>query len=174
MTTFHLIRHGEPDWDLAAGGDLKGAEVGWAAHIVPLTPNGIRQIEIASEPLEAEDYQLVISSPMTRAFQSASVISRILHLDLHVEFDLHEWVCAWRPSLELVEKTVAEMLSCGGEWPPDETRDWEPLSSVRSRVSRVLDRYENFERVIVVCHETVIFSLTGKWLGHAESVTLDM
>ena len=37
MTTFHLIRHGEPDWRLAAGGDLKGAAVGWAAQIVSLT-----------------------------------------------------------------------------------------------------------------------------------------
>lgn len=173
MTTFHLIRHGEPDWPLAPGGSLKGAEVGWAVHIVPLTQTGIGEIEKASEPLEADDYQLVISSPMTRALQSANVVSRILDLDLRVEFDLHEWVCTWRPSLELVEKTVAEMLSLGGEWPPGETRDWEPLSSVRARVSRVLDRYGNFERVIVVCHETVIFSLTGKWVGHAESVTLE-
>lgn len=173
MTTFHLIRHGEPDWTLAPGGSLKGAEVGWAAHIVPLTPNGIREIEDASESLEAEDYQLVISSPMTRAYQSAAVISRILDLDLRVEFNLHEWVCAWRPSLELVDKTVAEMLSLGGEWPSGETRDWEPLSSVRARVTRVLDRYGDFERVIVACHETVIFSLTGKWVGHAESVTLE-
>ena len=174
MTTFHLIRHGEPDWRLAAGGGLKGAEVGWAAHIVPLTAAGIRQIENAAVPLEAEDYQLVISSPMTRAFQSASVVSRILDLDLRVEFNLHEWVCGWRDSLELVGDTVVEMLALDGEWPPGETRDWEPLSSVRARVSRVLDRYMTFPRVVVVCHETVIFSLAGKWLGHAESVTLEM
>ena len=174
MTTFHLIRHGEPDWSLAAGGNLKDVGDGWAVHVVPLTQTGIRQIAEASEPLEAEDYQLVISSPMTRALQSANVISRILDLDLRVEFDLHEWVCAWRPSLELVDKTVAEMLSLGGEWPSGETRDWEPLSSVRARVGRALDRYRTFERVVVVCHETVIFSLTGQWLGHAESVNFEI
>ena len=173
MTTFHLIRHGEPEWSLAAGGNLKDVGDGWAAHIVPLTAKGIREIENASGSLEAEDYQLVISSPMTRAFQSANVISRNLDLDLRVEFDLHEWVCAWRPSLELVDKTVAEMLSLGGECPSGETRDWEPLSSVRARVTRVLDRYRDFERIVVVCHETVIFSLTEKWVGHAESVTLE-
>ena len=173
MTTFLLIRHGEPEWNLAPGGNLEGAENGWAVHIVPLTPNGIRQIENASESLEAEDYQLVISSPMTRALQSANVISRILGLDLRIEFDLHEWVCAWRPSLELVEDTVSEMMLLGGKWPSGETRDWEPLSSVRARVSRVLDRYRDLERVIVVCHETVIFSLTEEWVGHAESVTLE-
>ncbi len=173
MTTFRLIRHGEPDWTLAAGGNLKDREDGWAVHIVPLTQTGIGEIEQASESLVAEDYQLVISSPMTRAFQSATVISRILDLDLRVEFDLHEWVCAWRPSLELVDKTVAEMLSLGGEWPSGETRDWEPLSSVRARVTRVLDRYGDFERIVVVCHETVIFSLTEKWVGHAESITLE-
>lgn len=174
MSTFLLIRHGEPDWALAAGGNLNGMENGWAVHVVPLTPDGTREIENASRPLEAKNYQLVISSPMTRALQSANVISRILDLDLRVEFDLHEWVCAWRPSLELVDKTVAEMLSLGGEWPSGETRDWEPLSSVRSRVSRVLDQYRDFDRVIVVCHETVIFSLTGQWVGHAESVELEI
>ena len=173
MTTFHLIRHGEPDWDLAAGKKVKGAEVGWAAHIVPLARNGIRQIKNASQYLEPEDYQLVISSPMTRALQSADIIGGILKLDLRVEFDLHEWVCGWRDSLELVGDTVAEMLAHDGEWPPGETRDWEPLSSVRARVSRVLDRYRKFQRVVVVCHETVIFSLIGKWVGHAESVTLE-
>lgn len=99
MTTIHLIRHGEPDWTLAAGGNLKDKEDGCAAHIVPLTQTGIGEIEQASDSLVAEDYQLVISFPMTRAFQSATVISRILDLDLRVEFDLHEWVCAWRPSL---------------------------------------------------------------------------
>ena len=173
MTTFHLIRHGEPDWSLAAGGDLKGAVVGWAAHIVPLTGTGILQIEKAADALEAKDYHLVISSPMTRSLQSAAIICRRLGLPLRVEFDLHEWICGWRDSLELVSETVAEMLELEGEWPPGETRDWEPLSSVRERVGRVLERHRSFQRVIVVCHETVIFSLTGKWVGHAESVTLE-
>jgi broad specificity phosphatase PhoE len=174
MTTFHLIRHGEPDWRLAAGGNLKGAAVGWAAHIVPLTETGIRQIEKASDSLEAADYQLVISSPMTRALQSAANISRRLGIPLCVEFDLHEWICGWRDSLGQVNETVVEMLDSDGEWPPGETRDWEPLSSVRDRVGRVLDRHRSFHRVIVVCHETVIYLLTGQWMGHAESVTIDM
>ena len=174
MTTFHLIRHGEPDWRLAAGGDLKGAAVGWAAHIVPLTATGIRQIEKASDDLEAANYQLVISSPMTRALQSAGIISRRLGIPLHVEFDLHEWICGWRDSLEQVNETVADMLESDGEWPPGEAKDWEPLSSVRERVGRVMERHRSLQRVIVVCHETVIYSVTGQWLGHAESVTLEM
>ena len=33
MTTFYLIRHGEPIWDLAAGGNLKGAERGVGLRI---------------------------------------------------------------------------------------------------------------------------------------------
>lgn len=66
------------------------------------------------------------------------------------------------------------MLSLGGEWPSGEARDWELLSSVRARVGRVLDRYRTFQRVVVVCHETVILSLTGQWMGHAESVNFDI
>ena len=175
MTTFYLIRHGEPDWNLAAGGGLKGAEVGWAAHIVPLARNGHSpDQESITIPLEPEDYQLVISSAMTRALQSADIIGGILKLDLRVEFDLHEWVCGWRDSLELVGDTVAEMLAHDGEWP---LRRDERLGAIiqrsRTRVSRVLDRYRKFRAGhVVVCHETVIFSLTEKWLRHAESVTL--
>ena len=40
MTTFYLIRHGESRLDLAAGGNLKGAEEGWAAHIIPFDRYG--------------------------------------------------------------------------------------------------------------------------------------
>ena len=173
MTTFYLIRHGESMLDLAAGGNLKGAEKGWAAHIIPLTENGISQIENASKALSTEAPQLVISSPMSRALQSAAILSRILDLPLRVEFDLHEWICGWRDSIELVSETEAEMRELGGEWPLGETRDWEPMSSVRDRVSRVLGRYRTFQRVVVVCHETVIFSLTGKRMGFAEFVRLE-
>ena len=173
MTTFYLIRHGEPIWDLGAGKNLKGAEVGWAVHIVPLTENGISQIEHASKSLSTEDPQLVISSPMSRALQSAAILSRILDLPLRVEFDLHEWIFRWTDSVELIDETVAEMQKFGGEWLPGETRDWEPMSSVRDRVSRVLERYRTFQRVVVVCHEEVIFSLTGKRMGYAEFVRLE-
>ena len=173
MTTFYLIRHGESRLDLAAGGNLKGAEMGWAAHIIPLTEKGISQIENASKSLSTEGPQIVISSPMSRALQSAAILSRILDLPLRVEFDLHEWICGWRDSMELVEETEAEMLRLGGEWPSGETRDWEPMSSVRDRVSQVLERYQTFQRVVVVCHEMVIFSLTGKRMGFADFVKLE-
>ncbi len=95
MTTFYLVRHGESRLDLAAGGNLKGAERGWAAHIIPLTETGISQIENASKSLSTEGPQIVISSPMSRALQSAAILSRILDLPLQVEFDLHEWICGW-------------------------------------------------------------------------------
>ncbi len=172
MTTFYLVRHGESRLDLAAGGNLKGAERGWAAHIIPLTETGISQIENTSKSLSTEGPQIVISSPMSRALQSAAILSRILDLSLQVEFDLHEWICGWRDSMELVGETEAEMRGLGGEWPSGETRDWEPMSSVRDRVGRVLERYQTFQCVIVVCHETVILSLTGKRMGFAEFVKL--
>ena len=157
MTTFYLIRHGESRLDLAAGENIKGAERGWAAHIIPLTEKGISQIENASKSLSTEGPQIVISSPMSRALQSAAILSRILDLPLRVEFDLHEWICGWRDSMELVGETEAEVHELGGEWPSGETRDWEPMSSVRGRVSRVLERYQTFQRWEVAILTTVDF-----------------
>ena len=87
MTVFHLMRHGETRWDLANERGLKG----WGNDLVPLSALGVEQIEGAVAALRPITPRLVLSSPMTRALQSAAVASRALDLPLVVDFDLHEW-----------------------------------------------------------------------------------
>lgn len=161
MTVFFLLRHGYADYSLADRRRLKGA----ARDLVPLTSCGLEQIKQTAQTLREIRADIIISSPMTRALQSAAILSRLLDLPLEVEFDLHEWI----PDLtfsydqsEVSKAAYAEMLEQSGEWPKGEVRNWEPLSSVRSRVIGVLMRYCNFRHVIVVCHGVVIFNITGK------------
>jgi hypothetical protein len=57
---------------------------------------------------------------------------------------------------------AADFHRHGGEWPPGETRSWEPQSSIRRRAVRALHRQAaGDEPFIAVCHGMVIESLTG-------------
>jgi broad specificity phosphatase PhoE len=67
-----------------------------------------------------------------------------------------------------VERHLADLDACDGEWPAGECRRWEPLSAVRTRASVVLDRYATYGRVLVVTHGTVIRALTGVRIGLGE------
>lgn len=88
MTTFYLIRHGETMWSLA---DERRHKVG-LRDFVPLTENGCSQIEHLVGSLKSFDGELIVSSPMTRALQSAAILCRHLNLPINVEYDLHEWI----------------------------------------------------------------------------------
>jgi broad specificity phosphatase PhoE len=161
VPTFLLIRHGQTRWDLAAERGL----IGWGNDLVPLTPHGIEQIEQLARMPRLARIGLVLSSPMTRALQSAAILSRLLDVPLAVEFDLHEWVpdltFAWK-DIGAVNAAFAELTERGGEWPPGERRPWEPLSTVRRRMLGVLDRYREPAHVAVVTHGVAISTLTGR------------
>jgi broad specificity phosphatase PhoE len=167
-TAFYLVRHGEAQWSIASERKLKG----WGNDLVPLTAEGIRQIEYLGTRLCHEACQVIISSPMTRCLHSAAILTRMLDLPLYVEFDLHEWVSDtsfdWEFDFAAVEAAMEERDRLDGEWPESETRRWEPLSRLRRRVGQVLSRYTQFQRVLVVSHEEAIYSLTGERLRVGE------
>jgi broad specificity phosphatase PhoE len=161
MTTFYLIRHGAPQYDMGEERRL----IGGFRDLVPLTEQGIAQVEDRVEELRPFNASLIVSSPMTRSLQTAAILSRRLDLPLEVSFDLHEWL----PDMTFNYDTAAvivlayeEMIRLGGEWPPGETRNWEPFSAVRKRVTAVLQQYTHLETVLVACHAAVIQALTGE------------
>jgi broad specificity phosphatase PhoE len=167
LTTFYLLRHGEAQFELADQLRL----IGGTRDLVPLTPSGCEQIELAAEQLLEADAQLILASPVTRALQSAAIVSRKLDLPLEVAYHLHEWL----PDLtftyqdsKIQDQAYFEMMDMGGEWPAGQRRDWEPVSSVRRRALGVLRQYCHLERVIVVCHFVVIWSLIQEKLGWAQ------
>jgi broad specificity phosphatase PhoE len=167
MTTFYLVRHGEPAWHLIHDRNLPG----WGNDMVPLTPKGVEQIQCTSEQLRPFSPELVVASVMPRAVHSAALISRALDLPLEVEFDLHEWVPDLTHSWvngEQVDKAFHECMAGNGEWPDGVECTWEPVSQVRARALSVLERYRQYQRVVVACHFVVVYSLTRKEPEHGE------
>ncbi len=163
-----LMRHGDADWPLVNGRRLRGG----ANDLVPLTPGGVAQIEQQADLLAVHDFQYVVSSPMTRALQSASIAAQRLGVQLRVEFDLHEWVpdltylwtepCQVDRALDAMRAGVAPEEFNG---PP-----FERESDLRARVKAALRRHAATRPVLVVTHGVVIWSVTGRRIETAEHV----
>lgn len=170
MALFYLIRHGEPDYSSC---DIRGY-IGHGRDLAPLSKMGISQaLKTASDPrLKSAD--IIVSSPYTRALQTAAIISQKTNIDIEVEMDLHEWMpditfqyCSFEECLE----SIKDFNYHKGIYPEGETRKWESLDSLRNRVRRVADKYAHYNKVIMVCHEMVIKTLVYREkVGYAEIV----
>jgi broad specificity phosphatase PhoE len=160
--TVILLRHGETDWDLVNAHGWPGA----ANDLAPLTPVGVRQAGAAAEALSGQPVERVLTSPMTRAMQTASVVGARLGVPLQVELDLREWcpdqTYRWTTSAE-VFTAYDDLLAHDGLRPVGHPLKWESLPDVRARARGVLEPYAGSAGLVVaVCHEVVIHALTGQ------------
>ncbi|EQB86227.1 broad specificity phosphatase PhoE [Clostridium punense] len=159
MAQFYLVRHGQPDYSPC---DERGY-IGHGKDLAPLSKEGIAQALATALDPRLKSADIILSSPYTRALQTAAIISQKTNIDITVEMDLHEWM----PDLTFQYRVFEECLDLTkdfnnhkGIYPNGETRRWEDLNSLRSRVKKVADKYANCNKVIMVCHEMVIRTLT--------------
>lgn len=85
MTETHLglLRHGQTDWNINFL--LQGITD------IPMNETGIEQVKLAAKAIRAEDWDIVLTSPLSRARQTAEIIaghvgfSEIIENDLLIE-----------------------------------------------------------------------------------------
>jgi uncharacterized phosphatase len=70
MTNFFLVRHGETDWNLV--GRIQGATD------IPLNETGRTQARATGEKMRGRHWDVILSSPLSRAFETASIIAASL------------------------------------------------------------------------------------------------
>ena len=87
MATFYFIRHGIPDYTY---GDTHGF-IGQGHDFAPLKEERINDVIETSKDERLKDAQIIVSSPYTRALQTASIISKETGIDIVVEPDIREW-----------------------------------------------------------------------------------
>lgn len=157
-----FIRHGEPD---VIPVDERGW-IGQRRNFAPLTEKGIQQaIEVSHHPL-LDGCQIIVTSPYTRALQTAAIISKNTGLDIQVELDLHEFIPDKTFQLKGAEENKRlheDFLSCQGEYPPGESRKWETITEIIKRTKPVFDRYADmgYRKIMAVAHGGVIRRYTG-------------
>lgn len=157
---FFLVRHGKTDYS------EKNTKIyqGFGVNLAPLSEKGMRQAKKAAKDPRLKDAEMILSSPYTRALQTAAIISRKTGTKIVVETELHEWLANKDYIVlpeDLAEQNYEEYRALGGEYPPGKTKDWEDRTTLKNRLDGVLTKYADLKKVIVVCHGTMIEAASG-------------
>jgi len=171
---FYFVRHGEPDYSEQNTKIYQG----FGVNLSPLSETGVRQIKETARDNRLKGAEIILSSPYTRALQTAAILSKELNVDIVVETDLHEWL-ANKDFLyegdETAKKAFEEYESGNGEYPGGKEMAWEDAPSIRRRVLKVLNRYASRGKVIVAAHGMMIQAVTGREHPvHGEVVPFEM
>ncbi len=146
-----LIRHGEPDYSEVNERHYPG----FGKDLAKLTPQGLEQAEAVSHNARLQGAQLIVSSPYTRALQTAAIISRNTGLPIQVETDLHEWMpdlTFQYDSWDYVMRAVEECTKYRGRRDDSCLYQWEDLAHVAERAYRCLANYAHYEKLVIVAH----------------------
>jgi phosphoserine phosphatase len=134
MTSIVLIRHGETDWN------VDGRYQGQADP--SLNAKGIQQAHTLAKDIKRANMQLLYSSPLLRASQTADILANKLGLPLYFEqrlMEIHQgdWQTRLRGEIEALYPDLFK------RW---ETQPWqvtppggESLDQVKARVDQVID-----------------------------------
>ncbi|MGO3885554.1 MAG: histidine phosphatase family protein [Mycetocola sp.] len=144
--TLGFVRHGQTDWNLA--GRLQGSSD------IPLNDTGRQQARDAVEVIrgQGDRWSAVVSSPLSRARETAQIIADGLGLELGPSYS------------ELIERDYGDAegiveAEVERAWPGKSAPFIEKLPSVVSRglsgLERIAADYPNAD-VVVVCHGTII------------------
>lgn len=158
MAVFYLVRHGKTDYSERN----KKIFQGFGVNLSPLSAEGVKEIENTSKDKRLLEAGIILSSPYTRAVQTAAILSKKLQKDIVIETDLHEWMANKNyiyEDDEKADKNYHEFIELKGVYPAEHDRDWEDMRSMRKRILPVLEKYKNYQKIIVACHGIVIQSL---------------
>jgi len=171
---FYFVRHGQADYS------ERNTKIyqGFGVNLSKLSEIGVHQIRETAKDKRLQGANLILSSPYTRALQTASILSKELGIDIVIETDLYEWLANKNflyEDDETAEISYMEYERNQGKYPANEEKLWESAQSIRERVLKVLRNYSNFERVIVVCHGMIIQATTqGKHPNYGEVVEFNL
>lgn len=155
MQKIVFMRHSEPDYSFVE----KRNYIGHGLDLAHLTENGIHIAENASLDSRLNDAEIIVSSPYTRALQTAAIVSKNRQLDIKIELDLHEWMpdlTFQYSSKEQASKANRVCIEQKGVCLDDSEIKFENLEDVFSRAKKALLRYRNYKKIIVVTHGIVI------------------
>lgn len=144
VTTLHLVRHGQSEWNLA--GRLQGQ-----VSEVPLTRLGLEQAHAAARTLAGRTIAAVHSSDLLRARQTAEVVAAALGLPVLLDAELREQgygALEGLPSADVLAAAPYDFADPDGRAPGGESIR-EVYDRVGRRLASYARRYEGCECVLV-------------------------
>lgn len=160
VTTLHLVRHGQSEWNLSRRLQGQVADV-------PLTPVGLEQAHTAATALAGRGIAAVHSSDLLRARRTAEVIGAALGLPVQLDAGLREQSYG-----TLEGRSTADVLAAAPydfTDPDARAPAGESIRDVYERVGRCLasyaQRYEGRDVVLVSHGDAIRIGLA--WLDGA-------
>jgi 2,3-bisphosphoglycerate-dependent phosphoglycerate mutase len=162
VTTIHLVRHGETDWN---------RELRWQGHSdVPLNERGREQARKLADELSGAPLAAVYSSDLRRASETAQIVADRLSLPVQTDAALREIdVGSWEGfTLANLEARSPEAVT---RWDEQGEHGWEDGESHTAMVARVREAIQSIaarhegEEVLVVSHGGPIRALKALAAG---------
>lgn len=150
-----FIRHGEPTYDYVRDRGY----IGHGLDLSQLTDAGKQQALAAAEDARLDGIELIVSSPYTRALQTAAIISKYRNIGIEIELDVHEWMPDLTFQYSSAETSFQASRLCSahnGRCPDDSPVRYEELDAVFTRANSCLKKYLNYNKIAVVSHGIVI------------------
>jgi probable phosphoglycerate mutase len=144
----YLVRHGETDWNLARR--IQGSTD------IPLNDTGRGQAAATGRLLARRNWDAIYASPLSRAFESASIISSTLGLSAPITVDAIV-ERNYGEAEGLADPELALRFPADADVPGRETRD-EVVARVLPALVELAEQHPD-QAVIVVSHGGVIRSV---------------
>lgn len=155
----YMIRHGKADYSY---GDAHNF-IGHGHDLAKLDEKYIDDVFKTAKDERLKNAELIVSSPYTRALQTAAIISKETGLNIEIEPDLREWEPdkTYQYKVKEMKDLFKDYKNCDGIAPTDREVKWETKEHLKKRVSSIIDKYKNNTCIIFVFHQLAIQSITG-------------
>jgi uncharacterized phosphatase len=149
ITTICLVRHGETDWNKS------GILQGWTD--IPLNETGIRQAEECAEYLKDSHWDLIITSTLKRAKQTAEIINNRLDTPIIEMKEFRERYFGDAEGMNPLEREFAFPDRCY----PNQEDQKVFKTRVMEGIHFIQRNYTN-QKILLVAHGAVINAILAK------------
>lgn len=159
MTIIGFVRHGVTDWN---------EQMRIQGHSdIPLNETGRKQAEAIAKRLKREDWDLIVSSDLSRAHETAKTIAKALNLEIEVTPQLREMYCGQ------AEGTIeAERIERWGKNWRELDLGFEKDEAIADRgvscVEELIRKYPG-KRILIVSHGGLIGRTLKRLIPHVDT-----
>lgn len=150
-----MIRHGKPTYENIDKLHLP-------TYVAELSAQGIEQAYNVSKDERLKDAEMIISSPFTRALQTASIIASVTGIPLTIETAFHEWLMDKTHSNtntpEVRTAIYEEFLAHNFIHDESCKYNFESVTDIATRAYPAMRKYLDmgYSKVIIVAHSMLI------------------
>ena len=146
-----FVRHGEPDYRELE----ERSYTGFGIDLAPLSEKGRQQVQELSKDPFLSSAEIIVSSAVTRALETASYVACATGLPLRVEPLLHEWQ-VYESGIDRFEEARRLFLENNGELLPNSPVQYETATEMKTRFLECMAKYRDHQTVVVVAHRMLI------------------